>query len=172
MIDLVPLFGLIFLLAFFYFFVAGFFRSPFVPANRKTVEKMLAAAKLRKGERVIDLGCGDGRIIFLAEQRYGVTAEGYEVSTFVWLLAQLNRLLKHSQAKIYRKNFFKADLAQADIVFCYLLPEVMRKLAPKLKQELKQGARIVSASFSLPDWEAVQVYEKEGGSEKVFVYRR
>lgn len=170
--DLVSLLALALLLAFFYFFVAGFFRSPFVPANRKTVEKMLAAAKLRKGERVIDLGCGDGRIVFLAAKRYGVIAEGYEISNFVWLIAQLNRLLKHSEAKIYRKNFFKADLSKADVVFCYLLPEVMRKLAPKLGKELKPGTRIVSASFSLPEWKAVRVYEKGGGVEKIFVYRR
>jgi ribosomal protein L11 methylase PrmA len=159
-------------LALFYFFIAGFFRSPFVPSNRKTIEKMLKVAKIKRGERVVDLGCGDGRIVFRAEKQFGARAEGYEISILVWLLAQLNRLIKGAKASIYRRSFFKADISQTDVVFCYLLPEVMQKLSPKLRKELKKGARIISASFSLHDWKAQKVYPKEGRVGKVFVYRK
>jgi ribosomal protein L11 methylase PrmA len=152
--------------------VAGFFRSPFVPSNRKTLEKMLKVAKIQKGERVIDLGCGDGRIVFRAENEFGAIAEGYEISVFVWLLAQSNKILKRAKSKIYRRNFFTADLSKADVVFCYLLPEVMQKLSPKFKKELKHGARIISASFSLHDWKAQKIYSKDGRVGKVFIYKK
>jgi len=120
----------------------------------------------------VDLGCGDGRIVFRAEKEFGAIAEGYEISVFVWLLAQSNRILKRAKSKIYRRNFFTADLSKADVVFCYLLPEVMQELVPKFQKELKKGARIISASFSLPGWQARKIYPKEGRAGKVFIYKK
>ncbi len=133
---------------------------------------MLKVTKIKKGERVVDLGCGDGRIVFRAEKEFGAIAEGYEISVFVWLLAQSNRILKRAKSKIYRRNFFTADLSKADVVFCYLLPEVMQELVPKFQKELKKGARIISASFSLPGWQARKIYPKEGRAGKVFIYKK
>ncbi|MBU1089678.1 50S ribosomal protein L11 methyltransferase [Patescibacteria group bacterium] len=172
LIDIVAILGVFLLLALFYFFTAGFFRSPFIPSNRKTIEKMLRVAKIKKGERVIDLGCGDGRIVFLAEKKFHAKAEGYEISIFVWLLAQINRFFKCAKSKIYRRNFFEADLRRADVVFCYLLPEVMKKLSPKFKRELKHGARVVSASFSLPNFKLHKKHEREGKAGTIFVYKK
>ncbi len=171
--DLISaLFGLSLLLAFAWMFIAGFFRSPFVPSNRPTIEKMLKVAKLKKKERIVDLGCGDGRIVFTAERQYGALASGYEISIIVWLLAQTNRLFKGAKAPIYRRNFFQADLRQTDVVFCYLLPEVMKKLAPKFKKELPKGARIVSAAFRLPGWRIHKEYPREGRATPIFIYKQ
>lgn len=166
------IFGLILLFAFTYFFIAGFFRSPFVPSNKKTTERMLKLANIKKGQKVIDLGCGDGRIVIRADKVFGAKASGYEISIFVWLLAQINRLLKRSKAKIYRRNFFEADLSKADVVFCYLLPEVMKKLAPKFKKELKKGAKVISAAFHLPGWKPEKEYKKEGRITPIYIYKR
>ena len=157
---------------FMYFFIAGFFRSPFVPSNRITVDKMLRLAEIKKGEHVFDLGCGDGRIVFAAE-KLGAVAVGYEISRFVWFLSQIRRYFTKSRSEIRCKNFFKADLHSADVVFCYLLPHVMKALKPKFEKELKKGARIISAGFSIPDWEQVGDHPRDGtGAIRIFVYRK
>jgi ribosomal protein L11 methylase PrmA len=170
--SIASIFGLFLLICFGFFFIAGFFRSPYVPSNRKTIKRMLQVAKIKKGEKVYDLGCGDGRIVIAAEKKYGARAVGYEVSFMVWSLAQINRILHLSRAKIYRRNFFKADLRDADVVFCYLLPSVMEKLAPKFKKELKKGARVISASFHLPEWKLLKKYPKEPGINPIFIYKK
>jgi hypothetical protein len=157
---------------FMYFFIAGFFRSPFVPSNRITVDKMLRLAKIKKGERIFDLGCGDGRIVFAAEKR-GAIAVGYEISRFVWFLSQIRRWLTKSQSEIRCENFFQANLRQADVVFCYLLPHVMKDLKPKFEKELKRGARVISAGFSIPDWPQIGDYPRDGtGAIRIFVYKK
>lgn len=51
----------------------------YVPTPQPIVDKMLQVAKLRKGDVVYDLGCGDGRIVVTAAKRYGVEAYGFDV---------------------------------------------------------------------------------------------
>lgn len=174
LVDLVlAIIFLIAAIAFMVFFTLGFFRAPFVPSNRKTVAKMLRLARLQPGMRVVDLGCGDGRIICRADREYGAIATGYEISIFVALLARIRRWLTHSMAEIRRESFFHADLTQTDVVFCYLLPEVMKKLEPKFSKELKSGARIVSAGFSLPGWTPVEDHLRDGsGAIRIYVYEK
>ncbi len=171
--DLISaLFGFTLLIAFAWMFIAGFFRSPFVPSNRPTTDRLLKVAKIKPKERVVDLGCGDGRIVFAAERQYGARAEGYEISIIVWLIALTNRLFKGAKSPIYRRNFFQADLRQADVVICYLLPEVMRRLAPKFRTELRPGARVVSAAFRLPGWKITKEYARDGRVTPIFIYKR
>lgn len=172
MIDLFLIFAIGLLVAFFVFFVAGFFRSPFVPSNRRTLEKMLRVAEIHPEQKIVDLGCGDGRIVFRAEKEFDACASGFEISIFVWLLAQVNRILKGAKSKIYLRNFFEADLSEADIVFCYLLPGVMQKLSPKFKKELPRGAKIISAGFSLPGFRLLKKYPKENGTLEIFIYKK
>jgi predicted TPR repeat methyltransferase len=153
-------------------FIGGFFQTPFVPSRKKVIKEMLRLAKIKKGERVVDLGCGDGRILIRAEKDFQAKAEGYEISRLVWLVAQLNRLLHRSNVKIYRKNFFQADLRKADVVFCYLLPGVMQQLSPKFRKELKRDCRVVSASFKLPGWKTIQTSKAAKHRGKVFLYKK
>lgn len=172
MIDLFLILAIGLLVAFFVFFVAGFFRSPFVPSNRRTLARMLEVAEIRPGQKIVDLGCGDGRIVFRAEKEFGAVASGFEISIFVWSLAQINRIRKNAKSKIYRRDFFAADLSNVDIVFCYLLPEMMHKLSPKFKKELRPGAKIISAGFSLPGFRLLKKYPKEGGAIEIFIYEK
>ena len=60
-----------------------------------------------------------------------------------------------------RRNIFKVDLRDADIVFCYLLNPAMGKLDAKFRNELKKGCKIISHKFKLPGWKA----------EKEFLFR-
>ena len=78
-----------------------------------------------------------------------------------------------ADVKIFRKNFFQADLSKADVVFCYLFPEVMAKLEPKFTQELKSGSRVVSYAFKLPTKVADKVViTNDDNTElgKIYVY--
>lgn len=94
---------------------------------------------LKKGKKVYDLGCGDGRLVIGAAKIAGVTGVGFEISPPVYLLAFIFRnLLNGFIATIYFKSFWNKDLSDADVVFLYLLPKAMKKLVEKFNKELKK----------------------------------
>lgn len=164
MLLIITLYGL-FLLFFLLLAVTAFmhllFFVPYVPSSRRSVEMMLRAARLKPRQTVFDLGCGDGRLLIEAEKKTSVSAEGFEIAPLVYLLARLRTFLGHSKAKIYCKNFFRANLRPANVIFCYLFPNVMPRLAKKIKKECKKGTRVISNTFHIPGLKLCRVFKKD-----------
>jgi trans-aconitate methyltransferase len=127
---------------------------------------------MKKGQTMVDLGCGDGRVLRQAWKNYKVKAIGFEINILAYIKARvLSMGLQH--VEIRRKNFWSQNLAGADIVFCYLFPDVMQKLSDKLMAELRPGTWVVSCNFALPGFKPLRVVHPEGSlhSDPVFIYR-
>ena len=111
---------------------------------------MLELAKLKKTDLLIDLGCGDGRIVVTAAKKYGVKAIGYDIDPK--RVAEARENAKKSgvedRVTIELKDIFTVDLAPANVVTLYLLPELNVKLIPQL-DKLGPGSRIVSHDFDM-----------------------
>ena len=136
---------------------------PYVPTPNGVVDAMLDLAKVKKGDVVIDLGCGDGRIVVAAAKR-GARGIGYDLNP--QRISEANDNAKSAgvtnQVKFIEKNLFEADIHEATVVTLYLLPSVNAKLKPRLFSDLKPGTRVVSHSFTMPDWEPVESAEYDG----------
>lgn len=143
----------------------------FHPSAPIRVQTALNCVPMREGELFIDLGCGDGRVL-IAAGRFGVHAIGYEINPFTYLLAWMRTLGKKNVTAKYG-NFWRENLGEADIVFCYLFPDVMDKLAKKLAQELRPGARVISCNFPLPGWREEQILRPPSllHGDPIYVYR-
>jgi hypothetical protein len=144
------------------------FYVPYVPTPKKIAKKMVEAANLKKGQKVFDLGAGDGRITIIADQK-GFKSTGFELSWLPYLLAKFNIWSQGSKAKIYRKNFIKESLKEVDCVFCYLWPSVMRDLKNKFEEEMKKGSKIVSYCFPMKDWKPVKKIPSKLNNNKTFL---
>lgn len=123
---------------------------PFISTNKKDFRAILEAVDLKSQETIYDLGCGKAHLLIYANQKFGSQGIGYELTLWPYLWAKLKIYFTKSKVKVFRTNFFGADLRSADVVFCYLFPELMVKLESKFEAELKPGSRVVSYGFKLP----------------------
>lgn len=152
---------------------AGWRAAPYVPTRSADVERMLRLAAVQPGEVVYDLGAGDGRFVLAAAQR-GAQAVGFEISVLPFLVAWLRTRSQRSpsRAQIRWQDFFHQDFSRADVIVCFLTPGAMAQLGPKLRRELKPGARIVSYAFAIPDWTPVTKDKPTPRTMAVYLYRR
>ena len=126
--------------------------TPFVVTPGNVVTSMLDLAGVRAGDRLIDLGSGDGRIVFAAVQR-GATAVGIEIDPMLVEKSRntARRLKVEERATFVTQDLFQTDFRSYDVITLYLLPDVNRRLAPKFLA-LAPGTRIVSHDYGLGDW--------------------
>jgi len=127
---------------------------PYVPTPHEVVEEMLKLAGVKPGDVVYDLGCGDGRIVVMAAQKFGARGVGIDINPESIQEANENAAKAGvtDRVKFIQQNLFDADIREATVVTLYLLPSVNLKLRPKLLEQLKPGARVVSHSFDMGDW--------------------
>jgi SAM-dependent methyltransferase len=142
---------------------------PYVQTPPEIVERMLRMAEVRKGDYLIDLGSGDGRIVIEAAKR-GARGMGVDYDGNLVQLATENaaRAGVSDRARFEKMDLFDADLAPATVVSMYLLPNFNEKLLPRLLR-LKPGTRIVSHDGGIGAWPADETLEMRAPEKPVGV---
>ena len=153
--------------------------APYYPTPETIVDKMLQLGGLKAGEKMYDLGSGDGRIVILAAQKFHAEAVGVELDKDLCKqsAAKILKLGLEKRAHIVNGDLLKQNYASADLVTVYLLPDaVNNKVQPLLDKQLKKGARIVAKDFDFRNWTPEQVEQiaddGEGRSHTLYLYRK
>ncbi|HLM98225.1 MAG TPA: methyltransferase domain-containing protein [Bryobacteraceae bacterium] len=152
--------------------------APYYPTPLTIVEKMLDLGELKAGEKMFDLGSGDGRIVIMAAQKYKADATGVEMADDLYRqsMQKIRTLGLEKTARIIHGDIFKQDYSSADVITVYLLPVSNNKLRPLLEKQLKKGTRIVSHDFPFHDWTPVKEIniedDGEGRSHTLYLYQR
>ena len=156
------------LIQFFNIVFRGF--APFISTNPKVIGKIIENMDFSGRGKAYELGCGKAGFLRAIELEYPqAELAGVEYSFWPWLIAKIQVSLNKSKIEIKRKNLFKVDLADADLIYCYLSHRIMKKLKKKLEQECRKGTKVISYFFALPDLEPDKIVELENG-EKVYFY--
>jgi precorrin-6B methylase 2 len=146
--------------------------APVYPTPETVVDQMLAIAQVRPGEMVYDLGCGDGRIVIAAAQKFKARAVGIEIRRDIYerTLGTVKSLGLSDQVKIVHGNALTWDLSPADVVTLYLLTSSNERLKPILLKDLKPNARVVSHDFEIRGWKPVAVNKMVVGGRPHMIY--
>lgn len=152
------------------FYITIFGGGPFIPTPFAAVHKVLKYAGIKKGDKVFDIGAGDGRFLHFAEKDYGAHATGFELDPFVYFIAKIRQWFWHWKGKIIRDNFTKHNLKNANIIVCYMLPRTLAKFQKKFDKELKKGTRVISYAFHIGDWKPKRIIPKTKKFSKIFIY--
>lgn len=140
---------------------------PYVPTDPVVVQAMLKLAGVKPGDKLYDLGCGDGRIVITAASSYGARGVGIDLNPERITEAQANAKEAGVEEKVrfIQQDLLKSDFSDADVVSLYLLPSVNMKLRPQLWKQLRPGTRIVSHDFDMgPDWPPEQTIQVAGST--------
>ncbi len=143
--------------------------APYVPTPKAIARIMCSVGDVKKGDRVLDLGCGDAAILIEATKEWGATGVGVELNVFVSWLARFRawrRGLK-SRIQIVRGNIFKVDLPDTDLIFLYLLPRATQRISKRLQERYKH-MRVVSHGFEIKNLQPIEV--RKSGRAVVRLY--
>ena len=152
--------------------------APYYPTPDSIVERMLDLVALKAGEKMVDLGSGDGRIVIMAAQKYHADATGIELDGDLYIssTAKIQKLGLQKTARIVHGDILKQNYAFADVVTVYLLPESNLKARPLLESQLKKGTRVVAHDFGIGGWTPAKTVtipdDGEGRSHTLFLYIR
>jgi precorrin-6B methylase 2 len=148
--------------------------GPDMPTPQTVVDEMLKVARVQPGEMVYDLGCGDGRIMITAAEKYNARAVGIEMDRDIYdkTVERVKEKGLQDRVHVINENALHANLAEADVVTLYFLTSSNERLKPILAT-MHPGARVVSHDYEIKGWKPINTSKVTylGTVHTVYVYR-
>ena len=152
--------------------------APYFPTPLSIVEQMLKLGSLKAGEKMFDLGSGDGRIVIMAAQKFKADSTGVEFDEDLvkQSTTKIKKLGLSDHARIIQGDILAQDYSSADLLTVYLLSESNDKVRPILEKQLRKGTRVVAHDFEFAGWTALKTVDidndGEGRSHRLYLYVR
>ncbi|HSX47170.1 MAG TPA: hypothetical protein VLF63_00190 [Patescibacteria group bacterium] len=128
--------------------------APYLPTLKTQINTALMLADLKPEQTIIELGCGDGRVL-LAARKYGLNSIGYEINPILAIIAWL-RCLPYKNIKVKWGNYWTAEWPKADAVFVFLINRYMKKLDKKCQDYKHKPIMLMSFAFKIPDKKVIK----------------
>lgn len=155
---------------------AGTKLAPFNPTSVDGQDLIFGLAGLSADDLLVDIGCGDGKVLERAAVNHGCRAVGFDYdaahvergrariaalppsvagriemhvvdATAVDFVSEISTRLGGTASSP------SPDLRRA-VVFCYLVPAGLEAMKPVLRRLLDAGARVATNMFSVKGWDA------------------
>lgn len=131
-----------------------------MPSSPGAVARLVDLIPDTTGGKIVDLGSGWGSLAYPIANRFpDAQVVGYELSPVPWLYSRLKGVfVRRRNLTLHRRSVFDVDLSDVNVVVLFLHPAAMRKLQPKFDRELRPGTLVLSNTFVVPTWKAVQTH--------------
>lgn len=151
---------------------ATFTSAPWVPSRKKDFERIKKLLKMKKGDNVYDLGCGDGRLCLYLARNSSAKIVGVEFSFFYYLVAKCKSLFSNysDAVNIQWGNFYKKNIQKANKVFLYLTSKTSTKLSQKLFKELKEGSKVIAYNYPIHGWHYDSKDQPNAHDVPIYIY--
>lgn len=148
-------------------------RVPFVPTYRSDIEFIVKKLGISSSDMFYDLGSGDGKVVLLVNELSGASGVGFELTWWTHLLAKLKSKIKGqmSKVKFRNQNFFKHSWQDADYIYGYLYPPLMRRVEEKFLADCKPGSVAIIRDFPFPNLKPTEVFYRPKDHE-IYIYKK
>lgn len=144
-----------------YIFVITFNSAPFLPSRQREISVVFANLKLSSRHQFIDVGSGDGRVVLSALKAGAGMASGIEINPFLTIWSRIQLWIRgYRNFRIINTSMYKFDYSSYNIVYLYLLPKTVQKIAPQIWSQLKPGSILITNTFSYKDLRPSQIVGK------------
>ena len=146
------------------------FGALWYPISNRELKRALDFCDAQTGERIVDLGSGDGRVLIAAAKQYDLLGTGIEIDPLkVWLSNfRVRRAGIQDRVNFVRANLFDYNYREADILFIHLTHQAMDKLFPDILDQLKPTVKILSYKFCIRG----MTPDKVNADKTLFLYTR
>lgn len=146
------------------------FGAIWYPTSTVVLQRMIDLSRAAENDVAVDLGCGDGRILTEFARRTGGRGIGVEINPILVIISRimLRTYRQQDRVRICWGDMYRFDICSADVVFVYLSHKAMDRLRPRIVEELKPGACVISHGFLFTEWTPETVDMKN----QIFVYRK
>jgi SAM-dependent methyltransferase len=145
---------------------------PFVPTTNRSINNIFNKVRIKKNDYFYDLGCGDGRLVFFAAQKYGCSAIGFERNPLLhWFAVFKKKILGIDNATFIREDLYQVNLHKATIIYLFLFPEVVERLKNRFIKQCRRGTVIISHGFKIKGWEKKLTELREGKPFSTYYYQ-
>ncbi len=142
--------------------------SPWWKTYKTAGRAAIKLGSITRTDKVFELGSGDGEFLLLVSKETGAKCVGIEIDPLRDFIAKTRNKFSNNKNKVTfkKKSFYDEDLSSASVIYMYLIPRVLKKITPKLKNELKKGTRVISYRYTIPDLKLI----KEDKVNKLYFY--
>lgn len=149
-------------------------RVPFVATPKEVLNQIIEYLPITSDTILYDLGCGQGRLLFAVEKLSPKKLVGFELSPLHVLYARTKATLKNSKVQFIRKNFFKADISEANLIYLFLVPAMVKKSWEKIRVDCAPGTMVATLADTIPNTEPtaiVPLFRRGETFSNLYLYR-
>jgi len=148
---------------------------PYFPTNLKDIPLIIKALNLEKNNTVVDLGAGDGLVIFASaeeafKKRFNTKFYAVEINPVLILILYLKRLFHKNRKNIFIifDDFTKMRLKRFNnsVFYLYLSPKYLNIVYKKIKTEAK-NPKIASYFYKIPNQKLLKEIR---GKNNIYLY--
>lgn len=136
-----------------------FFGAPYLPTLQRQTQTALDLLDLEPGNTLLELGCGDGKVMLAAAQR-GLIVVGYELNPLLALIAYSRTWRYRKSVTVIWGNYWMREWPKSDGIFTFLLPKYMEQLNKKIIQYKHKPVKLVSYAFEVKSQKPIK--QKDG----------
>jgi SAM-dependent methyltransferase len=145
------------------------------PTSREAISKIIDIVSRKKDAKTFyDLGCGRAHVLIAVKRAFpNLSVIGVEKNIFQFFFGRAKAFLSGQKIIFKRKDIFKLNLKEVDIIYLYLNFDILSKIEKKIKREIKTGAIVITNTVFFPDWQPKEihiVHEEMPEFETLFLY--
>jgi len=146
--------------------------APYVATQMKSVDKIIKHAQIKDGYHIVELGSGDGRFLLSVAKRYKITGVGVDINPIPIFIARIHAgIQKADSVKFQVQDIRQADLTDADVIYIFLFPKLVKEIQGQLLKKTKKKAVIISHGFKIDYLQKYHIDTIVNGKFKTYFYQ-